>query len=107
MREDNQHIRDFIRENNWRRICMEKKTVMDVTKKVLGVIQQYSTNSGLMLADDHISLSATLYSYGSIDEFRGMISELENTFDICIESDDIGECTVQAFIEMIIEKVIA
>lgn len=81
---------------------MNTETVMNVTEKVLKVIQQNRFDGFTM---DGVSPSSIMYTYGATDEFRNIISELEEAFGIEIESDEIGEMTVRTFIDTVINLV--
>jgi|GEM_PF-5560242 len=84
---------------------MNNTAVMDVTTKVLETIQQHSNETGYLSFGISISPDAILYTYGSTDEFRVILSDLEEAYHIQFESDEIGEMTVRAFIDMVINKV--
>lgn len=74
---------------------------MKVTTKVLEVIQKHRTDACYLSFSTPISPTAILYTYGSGDEFRSMISDLEDEFDVKLTTDHIGEFTVQAFIDIV------
>ena len=84
---------------------MSKDIVMKVTTKVLEVIQEHRTDACYLSSSTPISPKVILYTYGSGDEFRRMISDLENKFNVNFNTDHIGEFTVQAFIDMVISTV--
>ncbi|MFF2532284.1 hypothetical protein ACFVS2_25580 [Brevibacillus sp. NPDC058079] len=83
---------------------MTKDLVMDVTQKVIDVIQCYRNDVVVITSRSFVSPKTIMYTYGSKDEFREMIAQLEEDLQINIESDDIGEMTVRTFIDLVIKK---
>jgi hypothetical protein len=78
---------------------------MKVTTKVLEVIQQYRSDAEFTTSGDTTSPRVIMYTYGATDDFRNMILDLEETFKVELDIDDIGEMTVQNFIDLVIKKV--
>ena len=79
---------------------------MDVTKKVLEAIQRHRSDGCLPNAP--ISPRSLMYTYGTYEEFREIITDLEDEFSISFDGDkvmDMGEMTVRSFIELVVKRV--
>lgn len=81
--------------------------VAEITNKVIEVINRHRNDGELHWGKKpQIKMDDILYTYGSRDEFRQMIADLEQEYDITFEDEDIGEMTVQAFVDLVVSLVL-
>lgn len=81
--------------------------VAEIKDKVMEVIDQYRNDGELHWGKKPpVKMESILYVYGSSDEFRQMIDVLEQEYGITFKNNEIGEMTVQDFVELVASLVL-
>lgn len=73
-----------------------------VAEKVIEVINLYRNDKDLYFENPpEVKMNQILYAYGSNDEIKQMIQDLEHEYDIDLYNADAGEMTIREFISLV------